>query len=188
MDHAALVHASRAFGVDLRPAPSTSWLTERGHLDPYVRRHAPGVVIDALDDVHTSLGGDRRALGRLRATPLRGGFQLGSGQRVAIDDVGHFTTARLLSLASYPASLPFGFSIDQYRALIDTWRERAAAVFTRRATPDFDFAGGRRARRAYEDALVDLLAPVFTGMPVLRVATPDGDVTVAASSLRSMLA
>lgn len=180
----AVVNAFRDRDVELRPAPLTRWLTAQGHLNPIVRSEAPRDVVDTLDEVHATLGGDRRALAHLRDTPLPAGYALRTGQRVEIDDVGHFTSARLTTLALYPATATFGFSLDLYRSLIETWRDRAAAAFSRRWTADFDFAGGRRARRAYEDALLDLLTPVFTGMPMLRVASPDGDLRAAARTLR----
>lgn len=183
-----VISTFRERGVELRPAPAAPWLTAHGHLNPIVRAHAPADVIDTLDEVHASLGGDRRALAHLRDTPLSPGYALGSGQRVEVDDVGHFTSARLATLALYPSTATFGFSLDQYRALIELWREKAAAVFTRRWSADFDFAGGRRARRAYEDALRDLLTPVFTGLPLLRLAAPDDDVAGVATSLGLRLA
>lgn len=177
----------RRHGLVATPAPGTAWLTERGHLNDIVQQHAPAEVIEALDDVHSSLGGDRRALARCRNTPIHTGL-LVNRQRIQIDDVGHFTSARLQSLSLYPSGLPFGFNLDQYRALIEAWRERAAAVFSRRSTPDFDFAGGRRARLAFEDALLDLLTPIFTGLPVVRVASPDGDARAAAHALTLRIA
>jgi hypothetical protein len=188
LDEAAVLTAARADGIDLRPAASASWLTAQGHLNPLVRHHAPTDVVDALDEVHASLGGDRRALARLHNAPIRTGYTIGATQRVEIDDVGHFTSARLTTLGCYPAGASFGFSLDLYRSLIETWKERAASVFTRRWTADFDFAGGRRARRAYEDALLDLLVPVFTGRPLVRIASPDGDAGAAALTLRSIVA
>jgi hypothetical protein len=60
-------------------------------------------------------------------------------------------------------------------------------VFTKRWSADFDFAGGRRARRAYEDALRDLLTPVFTGLPLLRLAAPDRDTGAATDQLLASL-
>lgn len=179
----------RARGITLRPASCTGWLTARGHLNPIVRQTAPVAVLDTLDELHRALGGDRRVLARQRDAALPTGLLVApSGQLVEIDDIGHFTSARLTSLAYYPATTTFGFNLDLYRSLIEAWRERAAAVFTRRWNPDFDFAGGRRARRAYEDALADLLAPIFTGFPLLRVASPDGDTAAAADRLIARLA
>lgn len=174
-------------GLTARPASSTAWLTTRGHLNPVVRREAPDEVIDALDEVHAALGGDRRSLSHLPDTPLRPSLAFG-GQHVVVDDVGHLTSDRLVSLDHYPTTSMLGFSLDAYRQLIEAWRQRAAAALSRRWSPDFDFVGGRRARRAYEDAVRDLLTPVFTGLPLLRVASPDDDAVGVADSLGLRLA
>lgn len=174
----------RACGVAVSVAPCQPWLTERGHLDPLVRDHAPAEIVDVLDEIHGALGGDHRVLSHRRRAPLPTGLRLAeTGQLVAVDGVEHFTVDRLRSLGLYPAATVFGFDLDHYRGLIERWRQRASAVFTRRWSPDFDFVGGRRAHRAYEDALRDLLTPVFTGLPLLRVASPDGDVCAAVGTI-----
>jgi hypothetical protein len=184
-----VISVAREHGIHLTMAPRTRWLTERGHLDPVVGRRAPASVLDALDALHEALGGDRRALQRAAATPLRHGLRVATtGQLVEIDDLAHLTGDRLASLSYYPDGVPVGFCTVQYRALIETWRDRASHVFTKRWNADFDFAGGRRARRAYEDALRDLLAPVFTGLPTLRLAAPDGDAHAAVDQLRPAVA
>lgn len=180
---------ARSRGLLLAAAPPARWLTERGHLNPIVQRDAPVAVIDALDELHAALGGDRRALARGRDVPVRPGLVVaGTGQIVQVDDIGHLTSDRLASLAFYPAGARIGFSLEQYRAVIETCRERAARVFTKRWSADFDFAGGRRARRAYEDALRDLLVPIFTGLPLLRIAAPDPDPAALAVQLAGLLA
>ena len=184
-----IVTCARERGVRLSPAPAARWLTERGHLNPIVQREAPVDIVDALDELHAALGGDRRSLAKARDVPVRPGLRVGgSGQLVEVDDVAHLTADRLASLSFYPHGSSLGFSLDQYRSLIEDWRERASRVFTKRWSPDFDFAGGRRARRAYEDALRDLLTPVFTGLPLLRVAAPDGCPEAAAGALAVQLA
>jgi hypothetical protein len=167
------VHELRRHGI-AATLVAPPWLTERGHLDAAACR-APSVTLDALDDIHAELGGDRRALGRRRPSALPAMVCLPDGRFVAIDGVEHFTSDRLASFAHYPSPWSAGFDVGHYRQLIDTWRQCAAHVFTRRWSPDFDFAGGRRARRAYEDALRDLLTPVFTGRPLWRIAAPDHD-------------
>jgi hypothetical protein len=180
-----VIAAAREWGTRLVPGPSLAWLTGRGHLEPIVQRHAPGDVIDLLDDLHRMLGGNRAALAHRRSGDVRPDLMVAAtGQLVEVDEVQHFTAARRQTLAYYPTKFPFGFSIDDYRSLIDDWIAKAHAVFTRRWSPDFDFSGGRRAQRAYEDAVKDLLAPTFTGMPVLRLPVPDRDV----SATRRLLA
>ena len=184
-----IVTSARARGVHLAPAPAARWLTERGHLNPVVQSAAPADVIDALDELHEALGGDRRTLAKARDVATRPGFRVTTtDQLVEIDDVGHLTNDRLRSLAFYPSESALGFNLEQYRATIETWRERASRVFTKRWSADFDFAGGRRARRAYEDALRDLLAPVFTGLPLLRIAAPDAEASTIAGQLAARLA
>lgn len=175
-------------GLRLQPGVTHRWLTVRGHLDPFVQREAPAEALEALDDVHDVLGGDRRALARRRSGSLRTDLVVCStGQIVEVDELEHFTSARMTSLAAYPMRR-FGFSIDLYRDLIETWKARANAVFTQRWSPDFDFVGGRRAQRAYHDALRDWLAPAFTGLPIVRLAVPDGDVDAALDQLMLALA
>ena len=167
---------TRGRGLRLMKGRPLCWLTSRGHLDPLVQANVPGDVIELLDDLHESLGGDRHALAHKPRRLLSGDLVVAhSGQIIELDEVQHFTAARLDSLEWYPGRGTFGFSIDHYRRLIDTWWDKAHTMFTRQWAADFDFGGGRRAQRAYLDTLKDLLAPVFTGAPVLRVAVPDGD-------------
>lgn len=175
---------ARTRGVGLRIGSSLRWLTVRGHLDPIVQREAPTAIVEALDELHSSLGGDRRALARKQTGSIHPDLIVAAtGQLVEVDEVEHFTMARLATLSGYSSKIPFGFSIDDYKELIDTWKSKANAVFTQRWSPDFDFVGGRRAQRAYYDALKDWLAPTFTGYPVLRLAVPDGDARSAAGRL-----
>ncbi len=188
LDHDVMA-AARGRGLDLAAAPALPWLTDRGHLAPTVQREAPIEVIDRLDALHASLGGDRRVLARQSTAPQRVGLVVRtSGQLVAVDDVGHFTADRLASLEAYPSNNVLGFNLDHYRQLIEAWRDKAAAVFTKRWSADFDFAGGRRAHRAYMDAVADLLTPIFTGLPLVRLALPDRDVIVAVDRLALDLA
>jgi hypothetical protein len=182
-----LLHEARARGLGLKLGTLQPWLTVRGHLDPVVQREAPTDILDALDELHHSLGGDRRALARKRTGALKPDLIVAAtGQLIEVDEVEHFTTARLATLAKYPTSLAYGFSIDHYRTLIDTWKTKTNSVFTKRWCPDFDFVGGRRAQRAYYDALKDWLAPAFTGYPVLRLAVPDRHLPTAVDRLAAM--
>lgn len=177
--------AARDVGLRLSAGGPMPWLTPRGHLDPIVQREAPTPVLDVLDEVHRALGGDRYALSHKQIGAPRTDLVIAStGQIVEVDEVQHFTGARWAALQRYTSGTALGFSVTDYRSLIDSWRARAEAVFTRLWSPDFDFAGGRRAQRAYSDALIDLLAPVFTGSPVLRLPVPDADVGSAVDRLR----
>lgn len=181
--------ATRSQGVRLSSGAPVRWLTPRGHLDPLVQREAPAEVLETLEDVHRALGGNRQALARKHTGSYCPDLVVAStGQIIEIDEVQHFTGARQATLQQYASEFTLGFSINDYRALIDSWRARAEAVFTRLWSPDFDFAGGRRAQRAYADALLDLLAPVFTGMAVLRLPVPDSDLRSAVDRLIPLVA
>lgn len=184
----AVLTEARTGGVGLRVGSSLRWLTVRGHLDPIVQREAPAEIVDALDELHSTLGGNRRALARKQTGLIHPDLVVAAtGQLVEVDELEHFTAARLATLCGYSSKITFGFSIDDYKELIDTWKSKANAVFTQRWSSDFDFVGGRRAQRAYYDVLKDWLAPTFTGYPVLRVAVPDGDARSAASRLAGAL-
>ncbi len=175
---------ARLHGVRLSVGAPLRWLTPRGHLEPLVQREAPAEVLETLEEVHRALGGNRQALARKHSGELRPDLVIATtGQIVEVDEVQHFTGARQTTLQRYAPGCALGFSISDYRNLIDSWRARAEAVFTRRWSPDFDFAGGRRAQRAYADALVDLLAPVFTGLAVVRLPVPDLNVDAAVGRL-----
>jgi hypothetical protein len=181
-DH--VIAAARIDGVRLSKALPMRWLTARGHLEPMLQGVVADEMIDVLDRLHSLLGGNRRALARKAGTaPQPALIADESGQLVALDGVEHFTAPRSATLDAYPKRARLGFSLDDYRSLIDTWRERAHSVFTPRTGADFDFAGGRRAQRAYYDAVADLLAPTFTGSSVLRIPVLDGSARRAARSI-----
>jgi hypothetical protein len=109
------------------------------------------------------------------------------GVIVEVDEVQHFTTARLHSFDVYPADLPLGFDIGEYRGLVDRWRTTGDRAFAHRVSADFPEAGGRQAQRAYNDALRDLLAPTFTGFPVVRIPVPDRLLAGTVERLRAAL-
>jgi hypothetical protein len=83
--------------------------------------------------------------------------------------------------------VPLGCDIEEYRQLIGRWRSKGDAAFAHRVSRDFPRPGGRQAQRAYNDALRDLLAPTFTGRPVLRIPAPDRSVSTALARLRQAL-
>jgi hypothetical protein len=170
-----VIQAARDRGTRLVVGTALQWLTTRGHLEPIVQREAPDDVLAVLDVIHRDLGGNARKLATCRSVPLATDLATVDGQLIELDEVQHFTTERRTALSWYPSRLGLEFSIDTYRSLIDTWRARANAVFTRQWSPDFDFSGGRRAHRAYFDAVLDLLAPTFTGYQLLRVPVIDAD-------------
>jgi hypothetical protein len=170
-----VIEQARAEGTRLTVGTPLRWLTTRGHLEPIVQRQAPADTLAVLDVIHRSLGGDARALARTASRPLSTDLMGPNGELIELDDVQHFTTERRATFSWYPNRYSFGFSVDSYRSLIDIWRAKANAVFTRQWSPDFDFRGGRRAHRAYFDAVRDLLAPTFTGAQLIRVPVLDHD-------------
>jgi hypothetical protein len=186
-----VITESRGLGSRLTMGGPLRWLTTRGHLEPLVQREAPAEVLATLDVIHRSLGGDARLLAAKHAQPLGIDLLGPHGELIELDEVQHFTSARRDTLRWYPGvtSLGFtlGFSIDQYRSLIDVWRAKANAVFTRQLGADFDFQGGRRAQRAYFDAVKDLLAPTFTGATLVRIPVVDRDPRAAALAIRRRL-
>jgi hypothetical protein len=178
----------RIHGVATRAASSQRWLTARGHLNPLVLGHAPGAVIDALDELHTALGGDHHRLASLPDAALPPSLCLENDQLVAVDDIEHFTCERLATFGHYPTSTPIGFNVESYRQLIGAWHRHTEGTMELCHLHDFVGPGRSRARRAYEDALRDLLTPVFTGAPLLRVVWPGHDPALTAAELTRRVA
>ena len=53
------------------------------------------------------------------------------------------------------------------------WRHRGEKAFAHKVAVEFlPKRGSRQAQRAYNDALRDLLAPTFTGHPLIRIPVP----------------
>lgn len=170
---AVAASALRVEGIDVVSAGSLPWLTVRGHLDSYVQRHAPAHLLNLLATVHDELGGNANVLAGKRSGAVRADLVVvATGQMIEVDEVQHFTSAREVSLDQYPESIPLGFSLHDYRLWTIRHRAEGDRAFAHKRAADFDFHGGRQAQRAYNDALRDLLAPIFTGHPVVRVAVP----------------
>lgn len=170
------------------PAP-VPWLTNKGHLNPLVQSAAPSAA-ETLRSVFLELGGDEEALSNKVARPLKPDFRHEElGCLVEIDELQHFTSARLLTLDRY-SSEPLGFSVDVYRNLIAEWHLRADGFRRNRGVPGGEFPGDspRRRQRAYFDAVRDLLAPSFTGQPILRVAIPECSAPLAFERLEQAVA
>ncbi len=66
-----------------------------------------------------------------------------------------------------------------YRELCAVHRQTADRYRADKTAADFPRLGGRRAQRAFLDAVRELLAPYLTGRPVLRVAAPECDARLA---------
>jgi hypothetical protein len=79
-------------------------------------------------------------------------------QIVEVDEIQHFTSDRLSTLRLYPATSDLAFDLDAYVSLCKTWRVKGDGYRSAKPTVDFPHPGGRRAQRAYFDAMRDLAA------------------------------
>ena len=80
-----------------------------------------------------------------------------------------------MRLQWYPAEVTLGFDVSQYLELIHLWHLKANRAFAHKVSADFPFLAVVRLNGAYNDALRDVLAPTFIGLPVLRVPLPSRD-------------
>jgi hypothetical protein len=188
--HLAVREAASAAGIELVVGMPLPWLSGRGHFNELVQAHAPGEVIDALAKIHERLGGQREVLATKRpgTAPTPDLTSATMGCLIEVDEVQHFSSARVTSLDCYPASARLGFDLSEYRALVQQWKARADRAFAHKVSPDFPAPGGRQAQRAYNDALRDLLAPVFTEHPVIRIPAPDRSLAGVVDRLKLALA
>jgi hypothetical protein len=106
---------------------------------------------------------------------------------IEVDEVQHFTTARARTFELYPETVQLGYSLNDYLGLVRKWHGRGDRAFAHQTATDFPKPGGRQAHRAYNDALRDLLAPTFTGHPVIRIAAPDRNMGSALAQLQRAL-
>ena len=180
------VERARAAGFPLRTGESMPWLTVHGHVTLAARDTAPGEVIDALQSIFDELGGDSGNLAAKRAGALRPDAVL-AGQIVEVDETQHFTSDRLKSLALYPDDVPLGYDRGEYARLCEKWAGQADRYRASKTSVDFYREGGRRAQRAYFDAVRDLLAPYCCGKPVLRIPAPERDPDLAFARFRNMV-
>jgi len=175
----AVVELPSAAGIDLVPGRAVPWLSGRGPLNEVVQSAAPASIIAALAKIHEELGGQTALLAAKRAgnPPTPDLIHVPTGSIVEVDEEAHFTSARERSLGFYPTYAELGFEMSDYLDLITTWRPKADRAYAHRTSSDFPSPGGRQAQRAYNDSLRDLLAPTFTGRPVVRIAVPDRSLT-----------
>jgi hypothetical protein len=143
--------------------------------------------IATLQKIFAQLAGSETELQQARGTALAADWLLDDAHLVIeIDEHQHFTSDRLVSLESYPVDAEVAFSIQEYTALCEVLR---AGSDRYRATKDalaFRRVGGRRAQRAYFDAVRDLAAPL-AGWRVFRVPAAHGDGERAYKEARSRL-
>jgi hypothetical protein len=180
---------ARQAGVDLEPGNTVSWLSNRGHLNPILANVVPESILGTLSTIHQSLGGDEEALTAKRAgsSPWPDFFLHSAALIVEVDEIQHFTSDRLVTLEAYPKTVQLAFDVSEYRSLASQWSSVADSYRAAKPAVDFPRPGGRRAQRAYFDAVRDLIAPSF-GWTVLRIPAPECDATTAAARLHERLA
>jgi hypothetical protein len=179
---------AREAGIELERGTAVPWLSNRGHLNPILAGVVPAATLSTLSSIHHRLGGDEKALAakRVGSSP-RPDFVLASAKLVIeIDEIQHFTRDRLTTLELYPPSAELAFDVAEYRALIGQWGAVADRYRAVKPSIDFPHAGGRRAQRAYFDAVRDLVAPSFRWR-ILRVPAPECDAAIAAARLTARL-
>ena len=172
--HVRLRDLASAAGIPLEFGRPVPWLSGQGHTNPIVTAGAAPELVMALAALHGTLGGSHAALAAKRAgnPPTPDLVHTSTGCLIEVDEVQHFTSARLQTLALYPP-VRIGFDVAEYRSLIARFRAKGDKAFTHRVAVDFPRPGGRQAQRAYNDALRDLLAPTYTGHPLIRIPVPD---------------
>jgi len=187
--HQPFLKMARAAGIPISEGKAVSWLSGRGHFNECLPGQAPLEVIGILGQIHEGLGGDSVVLGRKAegSRPIPDLIHEELGCIIEIDEVQHFTTARLRTFEWYPAEADLGFDLLEYQRLSAKWASTGDRAFRHKVSADFPSPGGRQAQRAYNDALRDLLAPVFTGLPVIRIPVPDRSLSGAVDRLSSVL-
>lgn len=187
---AELCVLTTAAGIPLVHATPMPWLTSHGHEHPLVKSRVPTHIVASLARIYQTLGGDASALAEDR--PVRcltpDLIHPPTGCLVEVDEVQHFTTARLRTFEHYPQGTALGFSLPEYRELIGRWAKAGDAAFRHKPAGNFPVTCGRQAQRAYYDAARDLLAPWFTGRPVIRIPVPDRSLAAGVSRLSAELA
>lgn len=164
-------------GLTLARRQSVPGLTSRGHLESIARDLVPEDNLSRLARIYAALGGDEQLLATKRAVSLKIDFlDLEKGFAVEVDEIQHFTTDRERSLGDYPDDTPI--DLGTYRATIAAWKARADRYRAAKPAADFPHAGGRRAQRAYLDAVRDLVLPAL-GYTLVRVPAPECDGSVA---------
>jgi hypothetical protein len=101
--------------------------------------------------------------------------------------VQHFTSDRLITLQRYPLNVPLGYDLAEYVGMCQTHRSDADGYRFAKPARGFRRTGGRRAQRAYLDAVRDLALPALGYAPVLRVPVLDGDGAAAYRRARERL-
>ena len=73
-----------------------------------------------------------------RSVKLTGDFlHEPTGTLLEVDEVQHFTTARLQSLELYPAEFELGFGLEEYTALWRRWRSQGGRAYAHKDARGF---------------------------------------------------
>lgn len=177
-------------GIELELGSAVGWLSGNGHTNIGVTASTPVHIVAALANIHRTLGGDPEILAAKRVgnPPTPDLIHSGRGCIIEVDEIQHFTSARLKTFELYPADVDLGYDLAEYRTLVERCRHRGDLAFAHKTAADFPRAGGRQAQRAYNDALRDLLAPTFTDYPTIRIPAPERSLAGAVTRLRVQLA
>jgi hypothetical protein len=162
-------------------------LTKNGHRNSLLADEAP-VAAEALGRIYERLGGNETLLAaKSHGNDPKPDFLLPERDLIVeIDEIQHFTSDRLMTFNWYPGDAEIGFEIESYRKLIEAWHPTADRYRAAKPAPDFPRPGGRRAQRAFFDAVRDLAAPFF-GLRVCRVPAPECDAGIALERLITVL-
>ena len=192
----ALASEAAKDGIELAPH-QFEWASEPGHLavayladqtgDFEIMQRAE-IAVPALTQMFNRLKGLTPVLHSCRVNmpymPVLVHVQ--SATLVEVDDVLHFTSGRLTTLDLYPAEVPLGFDIKEYKELCrehaptsDRWRYGMASKM-------FGFHGQQN-ERAYQDAIRDIASWVMGLPPLIRVPVIDGDGAAAYARVRDAL-
>ena len=171
-------------GIELEPQ-QFEWASEPGHLAVAYLADQSGDM-DAMQRAEIAVPPLEQMFNRLKGlTPVLHSCRVNkpymavlvhmpTATLVEVDDVLHFTTARLTTLDLYPGEVPLGFDIQEYKDLCrehaptsDKWRYGLASKM-------FGFHG-LQSERAYQDAVRDLATWVMGFPPLIRVPAIDGD-------------
>lgn len=174
-------------GIRLERQVAVAGLSSRGHQDPVLATTASPPTLRQLADIFGGLGGDTSRLAEKRAIPLRLDFYAPDFDVfVEVDETQHFSTERARTFESYDYDIHADL-VEQYRRVIEKWSETADRYRAAKAAVDFPQLGGRRAQRAYLDAVRDLGA-LELGIRLLRVPAPECDAALAFERLETALA
>lgn len=158
-------------------------LSDAGHLDFDPILPSRAVLAAIFDD----LGGGEVDLRTGSHRPLPLDWVFPEGQLIVeVDEAQHFTSDRLQTLCRYPADANVAFSIAEYRVLCHALSSTSDRYRIAKEARGFRRAGGRRAQRAYFDAVRDLAAPDF-GWRVFRVPAGHGNGEKAYREVRERL-